>query len=121
VDLGEEIVLVSRRRRFDWTVLSLRDPLDLAAFRLLDQPHTAPNLLRKLDGLATLADVEALLGRWLTLGIVFTDDLHYVHLAPAANNEELLRFDRHFDGSRPDDGPSPDPALPAPTAAGGAR
>jgi hypothetical protein len=105
LDLGDEIVLISRRRRFDWTVLQLRDPVELAAFRLLDQPHTPAALVRKLAGAATDAGVEALLARWRELGIVFTDAGQYVHIAPAANNEELLRFEQHF-AARPDIGPS---------------
>jgi ribosomal peptide maturation radical SAM protein 1 len=121
LDLGDSIVLISRRKRFDWTVLSLRDPLEVAAFRLLDQPHTPPALLRKLAGSAAGADIDALLDRWRGLGIVFTDAGHYVHVAPAANNEELLRFEQHFDASRPDVGSTdqitPVPPLPAPTGA----
>ncbi|WP_329153947.1 RiPP maturation radical SAM C-methyltransferase [Streptomyces sp. NBC_01456] len=97
-DLGDRIVLVSRRRAFDWGVRELTDPLETAAFRLLDQPHAPAALTRKLA--ARLPDhtvdepaVHALLQRWVTLGLVFTDGGQYVHLAPAAVNEDLLRLD----------------------------
>ena len=104
LDLGDSIALLSRRRRFDWTVLILGDPVEVAAFRLLDQPHSPAVLLRKLAGATTEAELDALLDRWRGLGIVFTDAGQYVHVAPEANNEELLRFEQHFDGSRPDVG-----------------
>jgi len=102
LDLGDSIVLISRRRRFDWTVLTLRDPVEVAAFRLLDQPHKPAALLRKLAGQATAAGIETLLDRWRRLGIVFTDAGQYVHVAAEATNDELLRFEEHFVGSRPD-------------------
>ncbi|MEV7470953.1 RiPP maturation radical SAM C-methyltransferase [Streptomyces kronopolitis] len=97
-DLGDRIVLVSRRRAFDWGARELTDPLETAAFRLLDQPHAPAALTRKLA--ARLPDltvdesaVHALLQHWVTLGLVFTDGGQYVHLAPAAVNEDLLRLD----------------------------
>jgi ribosomal peptide maturation radical SAM protein 1 len=115
LDLGEEIVLVSRRRRFHWTVLTLRDPVEVAAFRLLDQPHTPAALLRKLShhfppsapdraGAATVAGIEVLLDRWRALGIVFTDAGQYVHVAPIATNEDLFRLKEYVEGSRPEIG-----------------
>ncbi|MFF7636788.1 RiPP maturation radical SAM C-methyltransferase [Kitasatospora sp. NPDC008050] len=96
-DLGEQIVLVSRRRAFDWTVLELSDPLELAAFRLLDQPHAPAALARKIaarPGCAEvdLATVQALLDRWSAQGLVFTDNGQYVQVAPPAVNQELLRL-----------------------------
>lgn len=97
-DLGDRIVLVSRRRAFDWGARELTEPLETAAFRLLDQPHAPAALTRKLA--ARLPDhtvdepaVHALLQHWVTLGLVFTDGGQYVHLAPAAVNEDLLRLD----------------------------
>ncbi|MFI2186277.1 RiPP maturation radical SAM C-methyltransferase [Streptomyces sioyaensis] len=116
-DLGDRIVLVSRRRAFDWGAMELTEPLETAAFRLLDQPHAPAALIRKLaarlpahpvDGAA----VHALLQHWVTLGLVFTDGGQYVHLAPAAVNEDLLRLDfmRHTHAApapqeQPDDAP----------------
>lgn len=89
-DLDGEILLVSRRRAFDWTVLRLTEPVQVAAFRLLEQPHTEAGLARKLA--AEPAAVAALLRDWIGLGIVFTDAEQYVHVAVAADNSELLRI-----------------------------
>lgn len=112
-DLGDRIVLVSRRRAFDWRTKELTDPFETAVFRLLDQPHAPAALLRKatvrVPGHArTEADVELLLADWGRLGLVFTDAGQYVHLAPAAVNEDLLRLDfmRHLHAA-----PAPDPAA----------
>ncbi|MFC5250695.1 RiPP maturation radical SAM C-methyltransferase [Streptomyces nigrescens] len=97
-DLGDRIVLVSRRRAFNWGAMELTAPTEIAAFRLLDQPHAPAALTRKLT--ARLPEhpvdevaVHALLQHWVTLGLVFTDGGQYVHLAPAAVNEDLLRLD----------------------------
>ncbi|WP_018569705.1 RiPP maturation radical SAM C-methyltransferase [Streptomyces sp. PsTaAH-124] len=97
-DLGDRIVLVSRRRAFDWRTRELTDPFERAAFRLLDQPHTPAALARKaarqVPGDARdEAAVQELLDSWTALGIVFTDGGQYVHIAPAAVNEDLLRLD----------------------------
>ncbi|MGP3937546.1 RiPP maturation radical SAM C-methyltransferase [Nonomuraea sp. KM88] len=102
LDLGDSIVLVSRRARFDWTVHSLRDPVEVAAFRLLDQPRTVPGLVRELAGSVTEPEVDALLDRWCRLGIAFADAGHYVHVAAVADNQELLRIGQRLDGSSPD-------------------
>ncbi|WP_103536024.1 RiPP maturation radical SAM C-methyltransferase [Streptomyces sp. SM11] len=105
-DLGDRIVLVSRRRAFDWHAMELTDPFEITLFRLLDQPHAAAALLRKAASrvpghTATEADVERLLAHWLELGLLFTDGGQYVHLAPSAVNEDLLRLDfmRHTHAS----------------------
>ncbi|WP_318205451.1 RiPP maturation radical SAM C-methyltransferase [Streptomyces sp. SCL15-4] len=97
-DLGDRIVLVSRRRAFDWRTAELTDPFELAVFRLLDQPHALSAVARKAAGKAPghardEAAVRRLLDDWAALGIVFTDGGQYVHLAPAAVNEDLLRLD----------------------------
>jgi ribosomal peptide maturation radical SAM protein 1 len=89
-DLGEEIVLVSRRRDYDWTMRRLTDPREVAAFRLLDQPHTVAALARKLG--ATADEVADLLASWVRLGVVFTETEHYVQVAQPAANHELLRI-----------------------------
>ncbi|MFF9768464.1 RiPP maturation radical SAM C-methyltransferase [Streptomyces sp. NPDC014636] len=107
-DLGDRIVLVSRRRAFDWRTTELTDPFELAAFRLLDQPHSVAALSRKAAGKAPAAArdeaaVQRLLDLWVSLGIVFTDGGQYVHIAPAAVNEDLLRLDfmRHTHAAQP--------------------
>ncbi|MCX4679484.1 RiPP maturation radical SAM C-methyltransferase [Streptomyces sp. NBC_01433] len=96
-DLGDRIILVSRRRAFDWRVMELSDPFEIAVFRLLDQPHAPASLLRKATvrvpgHTRTEADVDALLAHWQERGLLFTDGGHYVHLAPSAVNEDLLRL-----------------------------
>ncbi|MFD9423524.1 MULTISPECIES: RiPP maturation radical SAM C-methyltransferase [unclassified Streptomyces] len=96
-DLGDRIILVSRRRAFDWRVMELSDPFEIAVFRLLDQPHAPASLLRKATvrvpgHTRTEADVDALLARWQERGLLFTDGGHFVHLAPSAVNEDLLRL-----------------------------
>ncbi|MGV2915707.1 RiPP maturation radical SAM C-methyltransferase [Streptomyces alfalfae] len=112
-DQGDRIVLVSRRRAFAWRAMELTDPFELAVFRLLDQPHGVRALQRKAAARAavpvrTEAEVQRLLDTWLALGIVFTDAGQYVHIAPAAVNEDLLRLDfmRHAHAR--------DGAVPAP-------
>ncbi|MFG2526452.1 RiPP maturation radical SAM C-methyltransferase [Streptomyces sp. NPDC048516] len=97
-DLGDRIVLVSRRRAFDWGTMELTEPAEIAAFKLLDQPHAPAALTRKLAARLPgqpldAAAVHTLLQRWVTLGLVFADGGQYVHLAPAAVNEDLLRLD----------------------------
>jgi ribosomal peptide maturation radical SAM protein 1 len=97
-DLGDEIVLVSRRHSFDWRTLRLTDPFAVAAFRLLDQPHSPKALHRKLTtdpafGDRTARDVQDLLTEWTSKGVAFTDAGQYVHIAPASVNQDLLRLD----------------------------
>ncbi|KDQ69557.1 RiPP maturation radical SAM C-methyltransferase [Streptomyces halstedii] len=111
-DLGDRIVLVSRRRAFAWRTMQLTDPYEIALFRLLDQPHTPQALTRKVaarvPGEAVDEDrVRDLLLRWVGLGLVFTDAGQYVHLAPAAVNGDLLRLDfmRHGRDLATEDGP----------------
>ncbi|MEU3459251.1 RiPP maturation radical SAM C-methyltransferase [Streptomyces sp. NPDC006733] len=93
-DLGDRILLVSRRARFPWTVLRLDDPVELAVFRLLDQPRTPAVLAAKAGARAGRAvdgaEITALLDRWCALGLVFTDNGQFVHVVPAAVNQELL-------------------------------
>lgn len=117
-DVGDRIVLVSRRRGFSWRTMELTDPLELAAFRLLDQPHTVPALLRKLrgEGAADEPRLRELLDTWVDLGLVFTDSGQYVHLAPRAVNEDLLRLDfmRHTrtGAEQPAEGQAPPAVVP---------
>lgn len=120
-DLGDRIVLVSDRTGFDWRRTTLTDPFEVAAFRLLDQPHTPAALARKAAaavrrleagaradvGAVSEAEVEveagavaefaertgALLERWRRLGIVFTDNGHWVHVAPPAVNQNMLHLE----------------------------
>ncbi|MCL6738442.1 RiPP maturation radical SAM C-methyltransferase [Streptomyces neyagawaensis] len=127
-DLGDEIVLVSRRHSFDWRTLRLNDPFAVAAFRLLDQPHSPKALHRKLTADPAFADrtardVQDLLAEWTAKGVAFTDAGQYVHIAPASVNQDLLRLDymRHVHAkaaTEPDEeltttaSAAPAPALP---------
>ncbi|MFI9586804.1 RiPP maturation radical SAM C-methyltransferase [Streptomyces sp. NPDC052236] len=126
-DLGDRIVLVSRRTAFTWRTLELTDPFELAVFRLLDQPHAVPALTRKaaekVPGAARDEDgVQQLLDSWRGLGLVFTDCGQYVHLAPPAVNEDLMRLDfmRHTYAEPDEAAPQESAAQPTatqPTAA----
>ncbi|MDH6542896.1 RiPP maturation radical SAM C-methyltransferase [Streptomyces lavendulae] len=94
-DLEDRIVLVSRRRAFDWTHLELTVPFELSLFRLLDQPHTVKAAARKLHeehGVGEEA-LREVLKRWRALGVVFEDSGQFVQIAPPALNEEFLRID----------------------------
>ncbi len=93
--LGNEILLVSRRSGFDWTSLRITEPAEVAAFRLLDLPHTVAALARKLaeaGSEVTIEQLQNLLRRWVELGIVFTESGHYVQIAPQSKNQHLIRI-----------------------------
>jgi hypothetical protein len=95
-DLGEHIVLVNTRPSFAWDVLDLTDPVEVTAFRLLDNPHTPEALLRKTAAVhphATADQIGTLLVRWRGLGLTFDEDGWAVHVAPAAANQDLMRLD----------------------------
>jgi ribosomal peptide maturation radical SAM protein 1 len=97
-DGGDRIVLVNRRRVFTWETHQLRDPLEIALFRLLDQPHNRAALTRKAGRVlrdATVSDeaVAQVLAHFQTLGLVFVDGGHYVQVASEARNQDLLRLD----------------------------
>ncbi|MEU1297043.1 RiPP maturation radical SAM C-methyltransferase [Streptomyces sp. NPDC005840] len=105
-DLEDRIVLVSSRRSFAWTRTELTDPLELALFRLLDQPHTVRAAARKLGEEHAVGEdaLRRVLARWRSLGLVFEDNGQFVQIAPPAVNEEFLRIDfmRHT-AARADD------------------
>jgi ribosomal peptide maturation radical SAM protein 1 len=91
-DLGTEIVLADAGRRFEPATPRLTDPVEIAAFRLLDQPRTVAGLVGRIPD-ASADTMTALLRRWREEGIVFTDGGRYIHVACAATNSELLRID----------------------------
>ncbi|QNP75337.1 RiPP maturation radical SAM protein 1 [Streptomyces roseirectus] len=95
-DLGDRIVLVSVRRAFDWHVRELTSPVDVALFRLLDQPHSVAAAVRKLRAghgePAGDGEVREILRRWRELGLVFENGGHVVQVAVPGVNEELLRM-----------------------------
>lgn len=92
-EAGEEIVLVNTRPGFSWRVLTVTDPAEIAVFRLLDQPHSADALARKLDSAGVTAQMLAgLLPRWQALGLLFAENGQFIQVATAATNQELHRI-----------------------------
>jgi|HigsolmetaAR206D_1030411.scaffolds.fasta_scaffold00261_24 ribosomal peptide maturation radical SAM protein 1 len=95
LDLGHEIVLVSRRPDYTWTTHTIRDPVEVAAFRLLADPRSVSSLARRLTaqlGVPVSEErVTRILADWRAAGIVYTDAGRYVHVAPRATNAELTR------------------------------
>jgi ribosomal peptide maturation radical SAM protein 1 len=90
-DFGERIVLAGDDRRFDWPTWTLTDAVEVAVFRLLDQPRTVGSIVRQLPD-STAETVSVLLESWCSAGLVFTDAGQYVHLACEATNTDLLRI-----------------------------
>jgi ribosomal peptide maturation radical SAM protein 1 len=103
-DLGHEIVLVSDRPGFAWRVLRLTTPLEVEAFRCLDQPQTSAAMARRLD--CPVPQVETLLRHWRDLGVVFADGAQFIQVAPQAMNQSTLKIDQ-----RRDRGDEPAPAA----------
>nr|WP_223184583.1 RiPP maturation radical SAM C-methyltransferase [Streptomyces sp. CBMA152] len=95
-DLGHKIVLVSRRHGFDWSTLTLDEPIEVAAFRLLEEPRSVHTLTRRLTARfgspVPESRVSQLLADWRALGILFEDADRFVHVAPLATNAELTRI-----------------------------
>ncbi|GAQ51348.1 RiPP maturation radical SAM C-methyltransferase [Streptomyces acidiscabies] len=95
-DLGDRIVLVSTRRAFAWHVRELTEPVEVALFRLLDQPHSVAAAVRKLrtehGDAAGDRELGEILRRWRELGLTFENGGHVVQVAVPAVNEELLRM-----------------------------
>ena len=91
-DLADRIVLISQRAGYDWRTLELTAELEIALFRLLDQPRSVSVLTDRTAPLgADPAAVETILRRWSQLGVVFTDAGSWIHLATEARNQMLLR------------------------------
>jgi ribosomal peptide maturation radical SAM protein 1 len=120
-DLGGELLLVSRRSAYDWTTLRITDPLQAAAFGLLEQPRTLSSLSARLGetghGISEPA-LRQLLHEWVRLGLVFAEAGHYVHVVSHSRNQDLLRIDI----TAPAEAESADQAEPAdpPSLAGAA-
>jgi ribosomal peptide maturation radical SAM protein 1 len=96
-DLSDRVVLVNTRPHFDWRTLCIDDPVQLAAFRLLDQPVSIRSLQRSVASRPELPAVTAdyiaeLMRHWRELGIVFEDSGQFIQVASEAANQELLRL-----------------------------
>ncbi|HEV2342918.1 MAG TPA: RiPP maturation radical SAM C-methyltransferase, partial [Actinocrinis sp.] len=120
-DLGDALVLANRREQFPWETLRLTDPLEVAAFRLLEHPRTVTGLTRALAETGLVASDEpgkpaepnatteaaeghiaALIRRWTDLGLLFHDGVRIVHVAVDAANQDVYRLDeRRLFGDRP--------------------
>jgi ribosomal peptide maturation radical SAM protein 1 len=85
-DLGGEIILTSSGRQVDWHTLRLVEPMEIDAFRLLDQPITQKALVSRLS--ADASRVAMLLRTWRAAGIVFEDGDQFVHVAPRSMSQE---------------------------------
>jgi ribosomal peptide maturation radical SAM protein 1 len=99
-DLGDRIVLVSRRPSHDWGARQLASPREIALFRLLDQPRSTAALTDKTQALAG-EPVQEILARWSALGIVFSDDQRHIQVATEPHNQALLRVDNRSLPGRP--------------------
>jgi ribosomal peptide maturation radical SAM protein 1 len=93
-DLDSSIVLSNTRPGFVWRTLRIEEPWEVAAFRLLDQPHSRKALTSKLlagDHRITSDDVSKLLRYWRMLGLLFEDAGQVVHVVPHGANQDLMR------------------------------
>jgi len=94
-DLGGRIVLVNQRAGFDWASRQIVDPVEVAMFRLLEDPRSVQSLVRRLTAQLRTPVPEArvtdLLADWCGAGIVFEDADRFVHVVPLATNGELTR------------------------------
>jgi magnesium-protoporphyrin IX monomethyl ester (oxidative) cyclase len=99
-DRGDVIELANTRPGFDWREIELPTPAAVQLFRELGQPRTAASLCASLRGTGAVpADrcepvVRDLLAEWTGLGLVFTDDGRFVHVATSAENQWLCRVRR---------------------------
>ncbi|MEU9078826.1 RiPP maturation radical SAM C-methyltransferase [Kitasatospora sp. NPDC048538] len=89
-DAGDRIVLVNTRPGFDWRVVELTDPVELAVFRLLSQPRSAAALAAKTPGGA--AAVGPVLERFTALGLLFHDGDSFLQVAVESDNQVLMRM-----------------------------
>lgn len=95
-DLDDKIVVSSRRKHFTYSVQKITDPVEIAAFRLLDDPRSVASLVNRLTASlgvpVTQRRIREILRRWHDLGLVFADGGQFVHVVPPATNQELARF-----------------------------
>ncbi|MBW3086882.1 hypothetical protein KEM60_03111 [Austwickia sp. TVS 96-490-7B] len=99
-DLGDQILLRSRRVDYDWDVQWITDPAEIALFRALEQPRSLVSLAAQSFGPSGSGQLHSstlheILDRWLGWGVVFTEDGYYIHVVPDDTNQHLLRFDCH--------------------------
>ncbi|MFI9585980.1 RiPP maturation radical SAM C-methyltransferase [Streptomyces sp. NPDC052236] len=104
-DTGDRIVLVNTRPAYDWRVIELTDPVELALFRLLDRPRSAAALAARIPGGA--AAVTPLIRRWSDLGLLFHDHGSCLHAAVESDNQLLMRVE-HRHGPAEEDFDTPE-------------
>ncbi|MEV4643263.1 RiPP maturation radical SAM C-methyltransferase [Saccharopolyspora sp. NPDC049357] len=85
VRMDAEIVITDDRPGFGQHELVLAGT-DVAVFDLLDRPRGLSTLQKQFG-----PGIQDTLNSWLALGLVFTDDGHYVHVVSEANNQRQLR------------------------------
>lgn len=95
-DLDGVVLLSNSRPEYAWSEFTIASPVSLALFRLLDDPRGLSSLVKRLTAElgvnVTHDEVQQILDRWRTLGLVFHDGGQYIHVATAAGNQELVRF-----------------------------
>jgi ribosomal peptide maturation radical SAM protein 1 len=111
-DTGDHIALVNTRPAYRWRTAQLRDPAEIAMFRLLDRPRSPAGLATRLAGGTQW--VRGLIDDWTEMGLLFHDDGHIVHLATEADNQLLMRVQqrtaRRADWWQAPAGPGPEGA-----------
>ncbi|MEV5576888.1 RiPP maturation radical SAM C-methyltransferase [Spirillospora sp. NPDC052269] len=95
-EMDDAVLFSNSRPHYAWSEFTIADPVSLALFRLLDGPRGLLSLVKRLTAElgvnVTHDDLQRILDRWTSLGLVFHDGGQYIHLATRATNQELARF-----------------------------
>ncbi|MFE0459566.1 RiPP maturation radical SAM C-methyltransferase [Kitasatospora sp. NPDC058965] len=93
-ETDEGITITNTRPHFDWEVLQLTTPLELALFRMLDRPRSTGFLEREgaRRGQVPVEEVRSTLARWDDLGLVFLDCDRMIHIVTQDHNQRLMRI-----------------------------
>jgi ribosomal peptide maturation radical SAM protein 1 len=105
VDEGNQILLLADRGDYAWHEHRLRNQLELAAFRLLEEPHAVGALTRRVAEVTGTAPdrpaIDELVEQWRSLGLLFVDGTDLVHVVPAESNQPLLHLRPSFPSALP--------------------